>query len=211
MAEIGFALKSSLAAGPRRLVVAVTGASGMLYARELFAFLNSLPDLEVHAVVSEAGEQVLRLELGLAVTELVGPRVLLHSSRDFAAPLASGSFQVRGMVVIPCTMGTLGAIAQGQSRNLIHRAAEVTLKEGRPLILVVRETPLSLVHLRNMLAAAEAGATIFPAMPGFYQRPRSLGEMARNFVGRLLDHLGVEHELLARWGEKQGEEAPSPR
>jgi 4-hydroxy-3-polyprenylbenzoate decarboxylase len=108
---------------------------------------------------------------------------------------------MQGMVVIPCTMGTLGAIAQGQSRNLIHRAAEVTLKERRPLILVVRETPLSLVHLRNLLAAAEAGATIFPAMPGFYQRPQNLAEMARNFVGRILDHLGLAHDLTTRWGE----------
>ena len=187
--------------GKNRLVVAVTGASGMLYARELFAYFASRPDLEVHAVASEAGEQVLRLELGLELAELTGPGVMVHDWENFAAPLASGSFQARGMVVIPCTMGSLGAIAQGLSRNLIHRAAEVMLKEKRPLILVVRETPLSLVHLRNMLAAAEAGATIFPAMPGFYHRPRSLTEMARNFVGRILDHLGLEHELSQRWGE----------
>jgi 4-hydroxy-3-polyprenylbenzoate decarboxylase len=197
MAKIG----PELTPGQNRLVVAVTGASGMLYARELFAFLNRCSDLEVHAVVSEAGEQVLRLELGLDLRELVGPAVMVHQSKDFAAPLASGSFQMQGMVVIPCTMGTLGAIAQGQSRNLIHRAAEVTLKERRPLILVVRETPLSLVHLRNLLAAAEAGATIFPAMPGFYQRPQNLAEMARNFVGRILDHLGLAHDLTTRWGE----------
>jgi len=197
MAKIG----PELTPGQNRLVVAVTGASGMLYARELFAFLNHCPDLEVHAVVSEAGEQVLHLELGLDVRGLVGPGVMVYHSKDFAAPLASGSFQMRGMVVIPCTMGTLGAIAQGQSRNLVHRAAEVTLKERRPLILVVRETPLSLVHLRNLLAAAEAGATIFPAMPGFYQRPQNLAEMARNFVGRILDHLGLEHDLSKRWGE----------
>jgi len=186
---------------PNRLVVAITGASGMLYARELFAYLDKRPDLEVHAVVSEAGEQVLRLELGLTFPEVTGPRVIRHHVRDFAAPLASGSFLHQGMVVIPCTMGTLGAIAQGQSRNLIHRAAEVTLKERRPLILVVRETPLSLVHLRNMVAAAEAGATIFPAMPSFYQRPENLREMAQNFVARLLDHLLVPHDLGKRWGE----------
>jgi 4-hydroxy-3-polyprenylbenzoate decarboxylase len=184
-----------------RLVVAVTGASGMLYVRELFAFFNTCPDLEVHAVASDAGEQVLRLELGLSLAEIVGPRTIVHASSNFAAPMASGSFQARGMVVIPCTMGTLGAIAQGQSRNLVHRAAEVMLKEKRPLILVVRETPLSLIHLRNMLAAAEAGATIFPAMPGFYQRPQNLTDLARNFVGRILDHLGLEHDLCKRWGE----------
>jgi 4-hydroxy-3-polyprenylbenzoate decarboxylase len=202
MAEIGVEMKSpSQSGGKNRLVVAVTGASGMLYARELFAYLATRPDLEMHAVASEAGEQVLRLELGLELTELVGPLTIVHDWKNFAAPLASGSFRARGMVVIPCTMGTLGAIAQGLSRNLIHRASEVMLKEKRPLILVVRETPLSLVHLRNMLAAAEAGATIFPAMPGFYHRPQDLTEMARNFVGRILDHLGLEHELSKRWGE----------
>ena len=192
---------STRSQGKNRLVVAVTGASGMLYARELFAYLATCPDIEVHAVASEAGEQVLRLELDLELAELVGPRVMVHDWKNFAAPLASGSFQARGMVVIPCTMGSLGAIAQGLSRNLIHRAAEVMLKEKRPLILVVRETPLSLVHQRNMLAAAEAGATRFPAMPGFYHRPESLPEMAKNFVGRILDHLGLEHELGKRWGE----------
>jgi 4-hydroxy-3-polyprenylbenzoate decarboxylase len=187
--------------GKNRLIVGVTGASGMLYARELFAYLASRPDLEVHAVASEAGEQVLRHELGLSLRELAGAGAVLHPVADIAAPIASGSFRTRGMVVIPCTMGSLGAIAQGQSRNLVHRAAEVTMKEKRPLILAVRETPLSLVHLKNMLAAAEAGATIFPAMPAFYQGPRNLGEMARNFVGRILDHLGFDHDLGKRWGE----------
>jgi 4-hydroxy-3-polyprenylbenzoate decarboxylase len=139
--------------------------------------------------------------LGLGLQELVGPRTILHAVDNFAAPLASGSFRLRAMVVIPCSMGTLGAIAQGQSRNLIHRAAEVNLKERRPLILVVRETPLSLIHLRNLQQAAEAGATIFPAMPGFYQRPRNLEDLARNFAGRILDHLGLEHDLTRRWGE----------
>jgi 4-hydroxy-3-polyprenylbenzoate decarboxylase len=120
---------------------------------------------------------------------------------DFTAGLASGSFQARAMVVIPCSMGSLGAIAAGVGRNLIHRAGEVFLKEGRPLILVVRETPLSLIHLRNLARAAEAGATIFPACPGFYHRPQGLTELARQFAGRILDHLGLEHHLTRRWGE----------
>jgi flavin prenyltransferase len=205
MAEIGpemmgFA-ENPFPAGGNRYVIAVTGASGMLYARELFAWLQTRPGLEVHAVCSPAGEEVLKLELGLSLRELAGPRAILHAPEDFTAPLASGSFRVRAMVVIPCTMGTLGAIAQGVPRNLVHRAAEVNLKERRPLILVVRETPLSLVHLRNMTRAAEAGAVIFPAMPGFYHRPGSLEEMAKNFAGRVLDHLGLEHDLTKRWGE----------
>lgn len=188
-------------AGQNRYVIAVTGASGMLFARELFTYFNTRPDLEVHAICSSAGEQVLELELGISFKALVGPRSTVHAADDFTAPLASGSFRIRAMVVIPCTMGTLGAIAQGVPKNLIHRAAEVNLKERRPLILVVRETPLSLIHLRNMTQAAEAGATIFPAMPGFYQRPRDLAEMARNFAGRVLDHLGLEHDLTKRWGD----------
>ncbi len=191
-----------------RIVVAVTGATGALYTQRLLDHLDPRAH-EIHLVFSRYAHQVIAEELPGGLRLPAG--AVTHNLKSMNAPFASGSNAFDAMVVIPCTMGTLGAIAQGQSRNLIHRAAEVTLKEGRPLILVVRETPLSLVHLRNMLAAAEAGATIFPAMPGFYQRPRSLGEMARNFVGRLLDHLGVEHELLARWGEKQGEEAPSPR
>ena len=205
MAEIGPEMMENLglppASGQNRYVIAVTGASGMLYARELFAWFQTRPDLEVHAVCSNAGEQVLKLELGLSLRELAGSRAIIHAADDFTAPLASGSFRIRAMVVIPCTMGTLGAIAQGVPKNLIHRAAEVNLKERRPLILVVRETPLSLVHLRNMTLAAQAGATIFPAMPGFYQLPRDLAEMARNFTGRVLDHLGLDHELTKRWGE----------
>jgi flavin prenyltransferase len=183
-----------------RYVVAVTGASGMIYARELLGYLASRPDLELHAVISRAGEQVLALELGLNPHDLA-PGAVWHRVEDFASPLASGSFRARAMVVAPCTMGSLGAIAQGVGRNLIHRAGEVFLKERRPLILVVRETPLSLIHLRNMEQAAAAGATIFPACPGFYHRPRDLTDLARQFAGRILDHLGLEHDLTRRWGE----------
>ena len=187
-------------ASMNRYVVAVTGASGMIYARELLAYFRGRPDLELHFVISAAGEQVLALELGLTPQELA-PEAVRHRVDDFSAPLASGSFQARAMVVIPCTMGTLGAIAQGVGRNLIHRAAEVFLKERRPLILVVRETPMSLIHLRNLVRAAQAGAVIFPACPGFYHRPRTLDELARQFAGRVLDQLGLEHQMGPRWGE----------
>ena len=186
--------------GVNRYVVAVTGASGLIYARELLAYFATRPDLELHAVISRAGEQVLDLELGLQPAALA-PQAIWHRVDDFGAPLASGSFRARAMVVVPCSMGSLGAIAQGVGRHLIHRAGEVFLKERRPLILVVRETPLSLVHLRNLVRAAEAGATIFPACPGFYHRPRDLTELARQFAGRILDHLGLEHHLTRRWGE----------
>ena len=183
-----------------RLVVALTGASGMIYARELLAYFATRPDLELHALISAAGEQVLALELGLAPRDLA-PGAVWHRVEDFTAPLASGSFRARAMVVVPCSMGSLGAIAQGVGRNLIHRAAEVFLKERRPLILVVRETPLSLIHLQNLTRAAAAGATVFPACPGFYHRPGTLTELARQFAGRILDHLGLEHQLGPRWGE----------
>jgi 4-hydroxy-3-polyprenylbenzoate decarboxylase len=183
-----------------RYVVAITGASGMLYARELLAYFATRPDLELHAVISGAGEQVLNLELGLGSMD-IAPSATWHRVNDFTSGLASGSFRAQAMVVIPCSMGTLGAIAQGVGRNLIHRAGEVFLKERRPLILVVRETPLSLIHLRNLARAAEAGATIFPACPGFYHQPQNLEELARQFAGRILDHLGLEHQLTRRWGE----------
>ena len=183
-----------------RYVVALTGASGMIYARELLAYFDSRPDLELHAIISEAGAQVLSLELGQTPAELA-PGAVWHRVDDFTSPLASGSFRARAMVVIPCSMGSLGAIAQGAGRHLTHRAGEVFLKERRPLILVVRETPLSLIHLQNLVRAARAGATIMPACPGFYHRPGSLDELARQFVGRILDHLGLEHRLGPRWGE----------
>jgi 4-hydroxy-3-polyprenylbenzoate decarboxylase len=183
-----------------RYVVALTGASGMIYARELLAYFNTRPDLELHAMISGAGEQVLALELGVAAPELA-PGAIWHRVDDFTSPLASGSFRARAMVVVPCSMGSLGAIAQGVGRHLIHRAGEVFLKERRPLILVVRETPLSLIHLRNLVRASEAGATIFPASPGFYHRPQDLADLARQFAGRILDHLGLEHQLTRRWGE----------
>ena len=184
-----------------RYVVAVTGASGLIYARELLAYFATRPDLELHAVISRAGEQVLSLELGMSPKDLA-PGAIWHPVDDFTSGLASGSFRARAMVVIPCSMGTLGAIAQGVGRNLIHRAGEVFLKERRPLILVVRETPLSLIHLRNLTQAAEAGATVFPACPGFYHQPRNLTDLARQFAGRILDHLGLEHHLTRRWGEE---------
>ncbi len=184
-----------------RYVVAITGASGMIYARELLAHFATRPDLQLHAIISSAGEQVLQLELGLAPKQLA-PGAVWHRVDDFTAPMASGSFRARAMVIIPCSMGTLGAIAAGAGRNLIHRAGEVFLKERRPLILVMRETPLSLIHLRNLVRVAEAGATVMPACPGFYHRPASLDDLARQFAGRILDHLGLEHSLGPRGGEK---------
>jgi 4-hydroxy-3-polyprenylbenzoate decarboxylase len=179
----------------KKIVVAVTGASGMIYARELFRLLEPI-DVEVHGIISEAGEQVLQLELDMALDEFKD--VTFWGIKQFTAPMASGSAGFSGMVVVPCTMGTLGSIASGLSLNLIHRAADVMLKERKPLILSVRETPLNRTHLTNMLTANDAGATICPAMPSMYQKPESITEMARNYSARLIELLGIEIEY-ARW------------
>ncbi len=148
---------------------------------------------------SEAGRLVYELETGVALSDDLPAHVLTYEESDFTAPFASGSFPCAGMVIVPCTMGTLGAIAVGLSQSLIHRAADVCLKERRPLIVVPRETPLNRVHLSNMLKVAEAGAIILPAMPGFYHRPRSVEDIFDFVVARILDQLGIEHSLAKPW------------
>jgi 4-hydroxy-3-polyprenylbenzoate decarboxylase len=164
--------------------------------------------------MSPAAADVLRLELGRNVlvdafdpaglfgaAPPTGGRLLYHHYRDFRAGIASGSFPTAGMVVCPCSMGTAAAIAHGMSENLIHRAADVHLKERRKLVLVPRETPLGLVALRNLTACAEAGAVVLPAMPAFYTKPQSISDMVDFVVGRICDQLGVEHGLVKRWGD----------
>lgn len=193
------------------LVLAITGASGAAYGRRLLEVLLRA-GREIHLTISPAGAQVMQTELGVAfdlqrpdarlLVEAQTERLRYWHFHDLMAPIASGSFRTGGMVVAPCSTGTLGAIAGGQGTNLIHRAAEVHLKEGRPLILVPRETPLSLVALENLARAARAGAVILPAMPGFYHRPTSVAELVDFVVARICDRLGVDVELIPRW---QGE------
>jgi len=184
--------------GKQNLIIGVTGASGAVYAREL---LRQVPgDLfELHLVASKAGRLVYELELGKPLSEDVPPGVRAWTESDFSAPIASGSFPCVGMVIVPCTMGTLGAIAAGLSQNLIHRAADVCLKERRPLVLVPRETPLNRIHLANMMRASEAGAVILPAMPGFYHNPQSVEEIVNFIVARILDQFGIAHNLVPAW------------
>ena len=182
----------------KKIILAVTGASGSLYAVEFLRLLADI-DVKVDAIISEAGEKVLELELGLKPHELTG--VKWFGIKDFTAPMASGSSRYDAMVVLPCSMGSLAAIANGMSANLIHRAADVMLKEKRPLALVVRETPLNRTHLGNMLKAHDSGALICPAMPSFYHHPATITEMARQFAGRVADQLGLEVAELKRWGE----------
>ncbi|OQX19166.1 MAG: aromatic acid decarboxylase [Desulfobulbaceae bacterium A2] len=183
------------------LLLGVSGASGMLYLPALLRLAAGV-HCAVHGVISAAGRQVLGLELGLTPEDLPGS-VRWFASDDFSAPMASGSSRNRGMIVLPCTMGSLGAIASGCCHNLLHRAADVTLKEGRPLILCVRETPLNRTHLRNMLTLHEAGAVIFPLMPSFYHRPAGLEAMAEQLAARVLDLCGITVPQLQRWGEER--------
>ncbi len=181
----------------KKILLAVTGATGMLYVPELLALLKE-QSVEVHGIVSGSGGKVLQLELGLNEhKKLAGVRHWFDID-DFTAPPASGSSRYAAMVILPCTTGTLGAIAGGYSGNLIHRAADVTLKERRPLVLAVRETPLNRTHLRNMLAVQEAGGIICPPMPAFYLRPKTLQEMARQFAARICDQIGLDVDV-PRW------------
>ncbi|MBL8799903.1 MAG: UbiX family flavin prenyltransferase [Planctomycetia bacterium] len=197
------------------LVLAMTGASGAPYGVRLLEVLLRA-GRTVHLTISPSAVEVLRTELGRTVdlqhfrlTDLLGEtneslpgEVRYHHSGNFMAGIASGSFLTGGMAVCPCSMGTVAAIAHGLSQNLIHRAADVHLKERRKLVLVPRETPLNVVQLRNLTICAEAGAVVLPAMPAFYTRPQGMQDMIDFVVGRVCDQLGVEHDLLKRWGGK---------
>jgi flavin prenyltransferase len=201
------------------LVLAMTGASGAVYGTRLLEVLL-LARRRVHLVISPAALQVIAQELerqlrperfrladllGADISARLGPAadlVQFHDHQDFRAGIASGSFLTAGMVVCPCSMGTAAAIAHGLSQNLIHRAADVHLKERRKLVLVPRETPLALVQLRNLTACAEAGAVVLPAMPAFYTKPAKVEDMVDFLVGRVCDQLGVEHDLFQRWGQE---------
>lgn len=180
----------------KKIILAITGASGSLYALELLRLLAEL-GVEVHGVISNAGRQVLQLELGLTPEQL--PPCRWFAIDNFAAPMASGSSLYQGMAVLPCTMGTLAAIANGNSNNLIHRAADVSLKERRRLVLAVRETPFNRVHIENMLRADGAGAIICPAMPAFYHQPQTIVELARDYAARVATVLGLEVPTMRRW------------
>lgn len=192
------------------LVVAITGASGSPYGVRLLDVLLRA-GRTVHLVISPAATQVMERELGITIDLThFDPRLLLkttdpsrlhyHHFRDFSAGIASGSFHTAGMAVCPCSMGTVAAVAHGTSENLIHRAADVHLKERRKLILVPRETPLGLIQLRNLATVAEAGAVVLPAMPAFYTLPKTVDDLIDFVVGRVCDQLGVEHRLFQRWG-----------
>ena len=200
----------------KRIVVGISGASGAPYAVDLCRALGACREVEPHLLVSPTAAQILKAECGLDCPakapsrELFGPgaeRAVCHSITNLYAPIASGSFRFQAVVVVPCSMGRLGAFASGLVRDLLDRAVEVALKEGRRLILVPRETPLSLVHLENMARLARSGAVILPASPGFYYHsaanPASGEDLIRFITARIMDHLGLPFEHR-RWGEKGG-------
>ena len=197
------------------ITLAMTGASGALYGMRLLEQLLSAGET-VHFLLSTPARLVIKMELGISLPSRVQdlkahfidqyavPTQQLHvyGIDQWTAPIASGSAISRAMVICPCTSGTLASIAHGFSRNLIERAADVSLKERKPLILVHRETPLSTIHLQNMLTLSQAGALILPANPGFYNQPQTIQDVVDTVVARTLDHLNVDHQLLPRWGER---------
>jgi polyprenyl P-hydroxybenzoate/phenylacrylic acid decarboxylase-like protein len=186
----------------KRLIVAITGASGALYGVRLLQVLRDVPDIETHLVLSPAGAATLQQELGMAPAALKALASISHGYREIGATIASGSFVTAGMVIAPCSMNTLAAIAHGLGGNLITRAADVTLKERRRLVLLTRETPLTLAHLRNMTAVTEMGAVVAPPVPAFYATPASIEDIVNHTVGRTLDHLGLGDyavSLVRRW------------
>jgi 4-hydroxy-3-polyprenylbenzoate decarboxylase len=184
---------------PKRLIVAITGATGALYGVRLLQVLRDMPGIETHLVVSEAGVLNLHQELDMNRKDVEALAHVAHNVRDIGATVASGSFLSEGMIVAPCSMKTLASIAHGMSENLITRAADVVLKERRRLVLMVRETPFNLAHLRNMMSVTEMGGIIFPPLPGFYHRPQSITEMVDHTVGRVLDLYAIPHALAPRW------------
>jgi polyprenyl P-hydroxybenzoate/phenylacrylic acid decarboxylase-like protein len=188
------------AAGARRLVVGISGSSAPHFGIALLRALRRVSCVETHLVLSTAARRTVELETDLTAADVESLADVVHSPDDLAAAISSGSFLTMGMAVAPCSMRTLASIAHGLADNLLTRAADVTLKERRPLVLVPRETPLSLIHLRNMVAVAEAGATVLPPTPGFYHRPRTIEDLVDQTTGKVLDQLGIEHDLFRRWG-----------
>jgi 4-hydroxy-3-polyprenylbenzoate decarboxylase len=184
---------------PRRIIVAITGATGAVYGVRLLEQLRAIPGVETHLVMSDAASLTLHQETGLQRRDLEALAHVTHKNREIGASIASGSFRTDGMVIAPCSMKTLAAVAHGFSDNLIARAADVILKERRRLVLMVRETPFNLAHLRNMTAVTEMGGIVFPPLPSFYNKPDSIAEMVDHTVSRVIDLLGIDNDLAPRW------------
>jgi 4-hydroxy-3-polyprenylbenzoate decarboxylase len=183
----------------RRLIVGVSGASGSIYALRTLRALRAIGAFEIHLVASEQAYRTVELETDVPRAELDALADVVHDATNLAASISSGSFKTDGMIVVPCSMRSLSAIAYSFNDNLLTRAADVCLKERRTLVLVVRETPLHVNHLRNLVRAAEAGAIILPPVPGTYARPKTIEDVVDHTVGKVLDQFDIPHELFARW------------
>lgn len=185
----------------RRIIVGISGASGAVFGVRALELLRAIDDVETHLVMTPAAKMTLAHETNLAVEEVEGIADHVHSVKNVGAPIASGSFASVGMIVAPCSIKTLSAVANSYSADLLVRAADVTLKERRPLVLMVRETPLHIGHLRLCAQAAESGAVIYPPVPAMYSRPATIDELVTHSVVRALEHLGVDAGPIPRWGE----------
>jgi 4-hydroxy-3-polyprenylbenzoate decarboxylase len=185
----------------RRIVVGITGASGVIYGIEILRELSKR-DLETHLIISESGKKNISLETDYSVKDVESMAGKVYDNKDMGAPPASGSFLTNGMIVAPCTIKTLSGIANSYSENLIVRTADVILKEKRKLVLLVRETPLHKGHLNLMITAADMGAHILPPIPSFYNHPKTIEDIIHQTIGRVFDYFGIEHTLFKRWGGK---------
>lgn len=181
------------------LIVGITGASGAIYGIRLLEVLSSISNVETHLMVSEAAEAIVKYETGRSIEDVRALASFSYDIRDIGAQIASGSFKTDGMIVAPCTMKTMSAIANSYSENLLIRVGDVTLKERRRLLLMVRETPLHIGHLRNMERLCEMGAIIMPPVPAFYHKPQTIQDIVDHTVGKMLDIFGIEHSLFHRW------------
>lgn len=194
----------------KRLVVGICGATGAVYGVRLLEVLRDVPEVQTHLVISKAAERTIPWETRYTAEEAGKLAAVRYPAADVGAALSSGSFQTSGMVVAPCSVKTLAAIANGYTDNLLSRAADVTLKERRPLVLVVREAPLTLAHIRNMETCAQMGAVIAPPVPAFYNRPQTIDDLVNHTVGRVLDLVGIDAGLVKRWEGMRAPTSASP-
>ena len=185
----------------KRIVIGISGASGVIYGVRMLSLLKE-KDFETHLILSEAGKKNIEIETSYKAGEVAAMATHVYDNKDVGAALASGSFLTEGMVVVPCTIKTLSGIANSYTDNLLVRAADVTLKEKRKLVLVVRETPLHKGHLRLMTMAADMGAHILPPVPSFYHQPKTIEDIIDQTIGKIFDYLGIKHDLFRRWGEE---------
>jgi 4-hydroxy-3-polyprenylbenzoate decarboxylase len=197
---------------PKRIVVGITGATGSIYGVRLLELLRGIPEVEIHLVISTPGKRTIVEETDYAVHDVEALAHRVYENKDIGGAIASGSFRTAGMIIAPCSIKTASAVAYCRSDTLIARAADVTLKEGRPLILLVRETPLHAGHLRCLLALAEMGAVLLPPMPAFYHRPKQIEDLIVHTLARALDRLGLPHRLVEEWrGTRPRSDQPDRR